>query len=189
MAKRVAQHECSATFKADESDLVTIVTPHDLGDNKEFAFQIAASSFLGIYSKWFRAREEGESTLVDTASEEALLIKPLQLDPAFCAKATSAFGSAPFRIHPEKCYIEKMEEWIKDDDGKKIKTSGVVVKERMEYGSDLKFFFANKDLLAIRNPSASSSNENEYATISIDTGKGGRQTYKVLKTDAGDMMG
>jgi hypothetical protein len=51
------------------------------------------------------------------------------------------------------------------------------------------FFFPSAELDALASDGAAGSSSDEYVTVKINTGKGGTAHFRVLKKDAGDMMG
>lgn len=150
-----------------------------LGFHKDLALLIAASKFPAEYRSACIERDEDPDSPDATpyAYEAALHIDPKSIcDPKIRQEAIDAFGQDPFVIDSDKVYIDNHD-------------NGVRVWDLTKYGSSFQYVIPKSNLLKLNMEDGCNSDDDEYVTIRIKTGKGGRGMYRVPKSVAGDMMG
>ena len=157
------------------------MTPAQLGDAKELAFLVAASNFVIEYSARAASRDSDSDSPDDTsdASEAALRIDPSRIyNSAKRNEVIDAFGTHPFAIHSDLCYVTKS-------------GNSVTVYEYDRLGTTVfRKTIPQSELLRMSSGDDGDQDaDEEFVTIRIKTGKGGRACFRVRKRDAKDMVG
>ena len=152
-------------------------------NQRELTLNLIASNYNLEYTK---ARKEADEDLdfyrdFSGVIDDACTIDPELLPKAKKARVAEAFGDSKFRINTDNLYMMLDTKYL----GNKP-VPGVSVVETDHY-PPRKTFVAKEDMTS--SGSSDSGSEDEMVTIKIKTGKGGLATFRVPKSEAGDMVG
>ena len=151
---------------------------------RDLAFEIVASKWTRLYSDACRERDEDEfSREIDNVDlqQEASIIDPSQLPDHQKQRAIDTFGNNKLIIDSDNFYIST------DTQYPVLGKPGVkgVKFVRTDTEKLTRYFVPESKLEAPKKP----GEDDEYVTIRIKTGKGGRAHFRVKKSDAKDMGG
>ena len=151
-------------------------------NQRNLAFNIIASNYDAEYSK---ARKEADDDLdfdrdMSDAIDSACSVDTDLLPKSKRARVVEEFGQEKFSIDNSNLYMTIGKEYVGN-----TPLPGVFVVET-DLSPPKKTFVAKKDMTLFE---SGDSSGDEMVTIKIKTGKGGRATYRVPKSEAGDMVG
>ena len=150
---------------------------------RELAFEIVANKWSKLYSDACKERDEedyGREPDGIGILQEASIIDPSSLPASQKQRAIDTFGNNKLILDSDNFYISTTTEYpIPGKPG--IKGVKFV---RTDTDHFTKYFVSEDKFTA-----SAEEEDDEYVTIRIKTGKGGRGHYRVLKSVAKDMMG
>lgn len=137
--------------------------------------------------EYSKARKEADEDCdfnkdLSDAVEDACTIDPELLPKSKKARVTDAFGDFKFCINSSNLYMTTDKKYCGDNI-----VHGVTVVETDYYPH--KKTFVPKSEMTSSGSSDDGSGDEDMVTIKIKTGKGGLATFRVPKSEAGDMIG